>query len=212
VLFSARSRLASFVPARLLLAALLLMVTAGCARPIDRPLEGARPARAAEDGASKVSAAPPTLAAKPAEPAASPTLVVAVVASPSPPVAAVTASPQTVAAASPVPPGRNPILGNLQPGNQAVVPAGTVNIGARITTTAELAEVVLTVNGVPVQPQVTQQDERTWLVAHASGLPAGSYRAHLTARDQHGRAGGFGWQFEVAGLPRASPSARSPVG
>ena len=84
-------------------------------------------------------------------------------------------------------------------------------IGARITASADLTEVVLTLNGVAVQPRVTQQDDHTWLIVHASGLPAGSHRAHLLARDQQGRAGGFGWQFEVAGSPRASPAALSPA-
>jgi hypothetical protein len=192
-----------------LLAALLL---SGCSRPIDRPLEGAAPARAAEAGASQGAAVQPALTASQTERAAPPSPEPAAVASPSPPAAAVVAgpSPAPLATASPVPPGRNPILGQLQPANQAVVPPGPVTIRARVSTTADLAEVVLTLNGAPVQPSVTQQEAGVWFVTYATGLTAGSYRAHLTARDQHGRAGGFGWQFEVAGAPRASPAAISP--
>ena len=177
--------------ARGLLLALTLL--AGCSRPVDRPLEGARPR--SSELSTDIVAAPPTLSS--AQPAPS--------VSPSPLALAITPSPQPAASPSP-PPGRNPIISGLQPARDAVVPPGAVTISARISGASDLTQATLSLNGAPLEASITRQDARTWLVSHAGRLAAGTYQARVVGTDQDGRAGGFRWQFQVAADPAASPT------
>ena len=182
---------------RLLAGMLLGLVTVlGCTRPIDRPLEGARSSVSGD--AARGTGVPPTLA----PPVSTPT-----VPPPSPVV-------RPVPSASPSLTGRNPILSGLLPPPSAVIPPGSVNIGARISASSDLTTVSLNVNGAAVQPQVTTQDPRVWLVAYTGQLGEGRHEVRLNARDQDGRAGGYTWQFEVrpraqlSPVPRAQPTLR----
>lgn len=172
-----------------------LLVVLACTRPIDRPLEGARP-----PGVDAVRAVeiPPTLA---------------------PPVSTATPPPpspvvQAVPSASPSLTGRNPILSGLLPPPSAVVPPGAVTIGARVSGSSELAAATLSVNGAAVQSQITVQEPRVWLVAYTGRLDEGRHEVRLNARDQDGRSGGYTWQFDVrprtqpSPLPRAQPAPR----
>jgi hypothetical protein len=181
----------------LLLASLLVLV--GCSRPVDRPLQGAQPARV--EAASEFSGPPPTLAA-PERASASPLPIIIALASPSP---------------SPALALREPILSALLPAPEALVPPGPVNIGARIAGSVELAEVTLTIDGAAVQPRITMQDGRVWQVAYTISLDSGRHEARLNARDRDGRAGGYRWAFDVQSrqaspipAPKPAPPAPAP--
>ena len=169
-----------------------LALTLSCARPIDRPLEGAPPLRPGEAPSGRGSDVPPTLSAPAPTPIASPPA--AVFASPSP-------SPQPVA--------RNPILGGLIPAPNAQIPAGPVSIGARISASADLASASLVLNGTQVQPQVSAQDARTWLITYTSRLDVGRQVVRLSAADRDGRLGGYTWEFDVQ--PRTTGLLPSPL-
>jgi hypothetical protein len=161
---------------------LVLVLVLACNRSADRPISGAPPVR------SGGGDPPPTLATPLAAPIGEPALVVAL-ASPSP---------------SPALAGRNPILSGLLPPPDAEVPLGPINIGGRVSASSDLVEVVLSLNGIGVQPRITIQDPRTWLISHSSSLQVGKHEARLTAKDRDGRAGGFRWSFIVQ--PAAQPS------
>jgi hypothetical protein len=169
-----------------------LVLTLACSRPLDRPLEGAPPVRGAQPPAPFVEP-PPTLTA----PAYSSDL-------PPPPPAIPMPSPSP----SPALAGRNPILSGLLPAPDALVPPGPVSIGARIVASAELADVVLLLNGSTVQPEVTPRDLTTWVVAYTGRLDIGKHEVRLNAKDREGRAGGYRWQFEVK--PRSQASTPTP--
>lgn len=172
-----------------------LQAVLACSRPIDRPLEGARPL--AGDSGRGVQV-PPTLV-----PPAS-------TATPPPPSPVV----QAVPSASPSLLGRNPILSGLLPAPSAIVPPGAVNVGARISGSSDLVAATLSLDGAAVQPQVTMQDPRVWLVAYTGRLDDGRHEVRLNARDQDGRTGGYTWQFDVrprtlpSPLPRTQPTPR----
>src|SRR5687767_3486482 len=165
----------------------------GCAnRPVDRPREGAQPGRGGASAAFGVDV-PPTVAAPVGSPTVAPPIVIT----------QVTPSP------SPTVPGRNPILSGLLPAPNAIVQPGSVNIGARISGSTEIVAVTVTLDGAQVQPRITQQDPRTWLIAHTAPLDAGRHEVKLNARDSDGRAGGYTWQFDVQPQGRPSPAPRA---
>lgn len=168
-----------------------LALLLACSRPLDRPLEGARPPLAGEGAGSRLIEPPPTLVLATATPTA-PLPIVLPAVSPSP---------------SPALAGRNPILSGLLPAPESQVVPGPVNIGARISASTDLTQVSLTLDGAPVQPRITTQDARTWLVAYTSTLAAGKHEVRVNASDQDGRAGGYRWQFGVQARPEASPAA-----
>jgi hypothetical protein len=155
-----------------------------CSRPVDRPLDGAPPVPYGQLASGRLVEPPPTLSVPGATPGGPPSPTVLAVASPSP-------SPTPVLA------GHNPILSGLLPAPDALVPAGSVNFGARIAGSSDIAEVGLVLDGTPVQPQITQQDARTWLVAYSGKLDVGKHEVRLNAKDRDGRAGGYRWQFDV---------------
>jgi hypothetical protein len=167
-----------------------------CGRPVNRPLDGAPPVSAGEVAAGRLVEPPPTLSVPGVTSGGPPSPVVAILASPSP-------SPTPALA------GHNPILSGLLPAPDALVPAGPVSVGARIAGSTDLAEVGVVLDGAPVQPQITQQDARTWLVGYTGKLDIGKHEVRLNAKDREGRAGGYRWQFDVE--PRANPTQQPAV-
>ena len=169
-----------------------------CSRPLDRPLQGAPPVHG-EISSGLLVEPPPTLTVPGgAAPVPSPMVPVAPTPSPSPALAA-----------------RAPILSGLAPAPDAQVPHGPVSIAARIAGSVELVEVALVLDGAAVQPKITPQDPRTWLVAYTDQLEVGKHAVQLNARDRDGRAGGYRWQFEVQTkqppTPTAQPTAATPA-
>lgn len=176
-------------------ALLLASASLACSRPIDRPREGAQPVPSGPRATPTIDT-PPTLAV-PGSPAPGVPIVIAVSPTPSP-------SPGT---------GRPPIISALQPAADAVVPPGQVTLGARVAGSVELVEVNLSLDGAPLQPQLSQQDARTWTVSLARPFDApAKHTLRISARDREGKVGGFTWSFEVAApgpTPRPSPSPRA---
>ena len=164
-----------------------LVLALACSRPLDRPLDGARPIGAGQ-APSRLVEPPPTVVPPESSLTVPPSPIVIVLGSPSP-------SPATTVA------GRNPILSGLLPAPDALVASGSVNIGARIAASSELSEVVLLLDGAPVQPNVTPQDPKTWHVAYTGKLDVGKHEVRLNAKDSDGRAGGYRWQFDVQDKP-----------
>jgi hypothetical protein len=173
---------------RFLLLGLSLALSVACSRPLDRPLQGARP-KASSEGATLAVEPPPTVSAPLPTPSPSPPPVI-VLASPSP-------SPSIL---------RDPILSGLLPAPNAMVAPGPVNIGARISASTNLTEVVLTLNGQTVEPNITEQSTQVWLIGYTSRLEVGRHEVRLNAKDREGRAGGYRWQFDVQPRPFASAS------
>lgn len=160
---------------------------AACSRPIDRPLEGARPG---PGGTSKTDV-PPTV---------------------SPPNAQ-TREPIVIAASTPPPSpttaGRPPIISGLLPPADAAIAPGQVNLGARVAGSSDLVEVSLWLDNVLLRPQVTQQDTRTWSVSVSHQFEGpGKHSLRISAKDQDGRVGGFQWSFDIGGAAGPSPQAK----
>ena len=171
-----------------------LVMTIACGHPVDRPLEGAPPSGAGQASGNLVDP-PPTVSVPEAIRQGGSAPLVAAAPSPSP---------------SPALAARNPILSGLVPAPDARLPAGSVDIGARVAASAELTEVVLLVDGAAVRPQITPQNPLIWLVAYSGKLDAGTHEVRLTAKDRDGRAGGYRWQFEVE-LPAEPTSTPRPA-
>lgn len=182
--------------------ALLLAACDRTGPPPERPREGARPAIAA--GSSARSGPPPTLA-----PAA------ALRITPTPMPAPTVASPSPVAGLSPVATGPSPspsiypIISNLQPAPGATLPVGDVVIGARVTTSMDLVDLVLILNDEAVPQDVSRPNERVKTVSMVRSLAAGTYDVRVQARDQQGQLGGYRWQFTV-GSGRRQAGATPP--
>ena len=173
----------------LLAAALFLGACDRAGRPpvvaTGRPLEGARPVAAA--GSSAQSGPPPTLAAAAAlrftpTPAPSQTTV------PSPAAVATGPSPS---------PSIYPIFSNLQPAPGATLPVGDVVIGARVTTSLDLVDLVMSLNDEVVPQDVSRPGERVKCVSMVRSLAAGTYEVRIQARDREGQLGEYRWQFTV---------------
>lgn len=175
----------------LLLGALLLAL--GCGRPIDRPLEGAPPVDARASRSLDIEP-PPTLTPPQLAQAVPSPIVIAL---PSP-------SPSPTAAAG----WRIPVMSRLLPIPNTSVPAGNVEIGARVSGSTDLAEVTLLVDGAPVQPEIAAQSPLVWLVSYTGRLSPGRHEVRISARDREGRIGGYRWSFEVEAPAQASPTAR----
>jgi hypothetical protein len=180
----------------IVLAALLLVVA--CApTPLTRPREGAPPSGGTP---SRLADGPP------------PTLVGASVLSqtvtptPEPP----PASPSPVAAASPPgSPGAYPVISGLQPAPGTTLPAGDIVIGARVSASSDLTEVIVTIDGEPVSVDISGPPTRVKVVSMVRAFAQGSHELRVQARDDRGQLGGYRWQFTV-GTPRQSIPTSPP--
>ncbi|MCC6173772.1 MAG: hypothetical protein IT305_00580 [Chloroflexi bacterium] len=186
-----------------LLGVCLLAVAACNAPPAERPREGAPPV-AGGTPVRLAPVAPPTLA-----PAAG--LLQPAVGSPEPSPSAA-ASPSPSAAASPVPsPGLYPVITSIQPSPGSSLPPGGVLIGARVTATSDLVDVVAFLDGEPLQIELGETSARIKAFSLVRDLNPGSHEVRVQARDDQGQLGGYRWQFTVtprSGGPGAAPSPR----
>lgn len=170
-----------------------MLVVAGCTRPTDRPLEGARPGVGTRE---TVRVAAATVEAQPSA-TALPTSVVAVPAG----------SPVVVAAVSPTAIGRGPIISTIQPQANAVVPAGAVTVASRISALSGIAEAILTVDGQAIRPSISG-DALNPTYSTTLSLATGPHQARIQLKDDQGRVGGYSWSFNVGG---ATPATSSPA-
>ena len=180
-----------------LAATLLLCACDLTVRPTgERPREGARPAAAA----AVQSGPPPTLA-----PAA------ALRVTPAPALVQPPTPSPVAAAAGPSPsPSIYPIFSNLQPAPGATLPVGDVVIGARVTTSVDLVDLVLYLNDEPVPQDVSRPGERVKSVSIVRRLAAGIHDVRVQARDQQGQLGGYRWQFTVGSAGRRAGATPPP--
>jgi hypothetical protein len=166
---------------------------AGCTRPVDRPLDGARPGSVASAKDLLVSASPVSVGTTPDAVAS----------------AAPAASPVVAPAPSPTTTGRGPIISTIQPQANANVPAGSVTISARVSAASDITEASIVVDGQATRPTSTG-DARTPTYTLTMNLSAGQHQARIQVRDDQGRLGGYSWTFTVGSLPApaASPSSK----
>ena len=114
-------------------------------------------------------------------------------------------------AAGPSPsPSIYPIISNLQPAPGATLPIGDVVIGARVTTSTDLSDLVLTLNDEVVPQDVSRPGERVKAVSMVRSLAAGTYEVRVQARDQQGQVGGYRWQFTVGSGARRAGATPLP--
>lgn len=176
----------------------LVLMTA-CARPIDRPLSGAPPPTGEPhlDPISQVGA-PPTLAP--------PTQV------PSNPDRTDARNLRLTLTAAPLVAAERLVLRSIQPAPNAEVDAGEVRIAALIQTFGNLATISVTLNGRPVEAEVSVGHERNWMAFFSESLEPGEHDVRVVARDSTGRSGDLEWRFKVLpnGETSASPTA-SPM-
>ena len=196
--------------ARYLVAALGLvaLLAGGCARPPERPLDGARPlegARPGSTGGASAQAGPPPTLASAASLRTTPT--------PAPTATLPLPSPLPVAGAASPSPSVYPIVSNFQPAPGASLPAGDVVVGARVTTSTELVELVVFLNDEPIPQDLSRPSERVRGVSLVRTLAAGAYEVRIQARDRLGQLGEYRWQFNVGDGSRragATPPPRAP--
>jgi hypothetical protein len=106
-------------------------------------------------------------------------------------------------AASPVgSPGLYPIISSMLPAPGATLPPGDVVIGARITGSSNLVDIVAYVDGEAVPVDVGGDAVRTKSVNLVRTLAAGSHEVRIEAHDTRGQLGGYRWQFTVNGSNR----------
>lgn len=197
-------------PARHALAALALLaaLAGGCARPPERPIDGTRPlegARPASAAGSSVQAGPPPTLAPAASLRTTPT--------PAPTAAPPLPSPSPVASGPAASPSVYPIISNFQPAPGASLPVGNVVVGARVTTSTDLVDLVVFLNDEPIPQDVSRRSDRVRSVSLVRTLAAGAYEVRIQARDQLGQLGGYRWQFNVGSGTRqvgATPPPRAP--
>jgi hypothetical protein len=187
-----------------LVVSLLLLIACDYQSP-DRPREGAPPLGASTPG-RMVSLVPPTLA--PASNLALTPTELPFAAAPSP-----MASP-LIALSPAASPGLYPIISSFLPAPGATLPPGDVVIGARITGSSDLADIVAYIDGEAVPVDLGGQTVRIKVVNLVRSLDAGSHEIRMQARDTRGQVGGYRWQFMVSAgraLPRTTVQPLPPL-
>ncbi len=175
--------------------AVVLLLVACDAPPVQRPREGAAPIV----GMTPIrleNLIPPTLA-----PAA--TVTPTLTPPPSPP--ALAASP----AASPGLPGLYPIISGLQPAPGSTLPAGDVVIGARVTGSSDITDVTAIIDGEEIAIDLGGPPVRMKSVSLVRSFGSGTHEIRMQARDERGQVGQYRWQFTI-GTPRQPAIPLSP--
>ena len=169
-----------------------LLVVACTRPPTSRPREGAPPSSLGR----LATEPPPTLA-----PAAG--LVPTAAASDSTATPAPVATPSVSAS-----PGVYPIISNMQPPPGAALPPGDIVIGARVTGSSTLVDVLAFVDGEPFQPSIGNPASRSMVFSFVRQLENGVHEVRIQARDDRGQSGGYRWEFTVGPrqpLPTVTP-------
>jgi len=84
-----------------------------------------------------------------------------------------------------------------------------VVIGARITGSSNLVDIIAYVDGEAFPIEVGGPSVRVKVVNLVRTLGAGSHEVRIQARDDRGQLGGYRWQF-VVGSGRPAPSPIAP--
>ncbi len=177
------------------LALTLALVLSACARAADRPREGAEPVAAGSPASRLLSEPPPTLVPPPS-------LVGTLDYSDPPPTAIPSSGPRAS-------PGIYPIISGIQPPPGAEVQPGEIAIGARVTGSSNLVDVVAFVDGEPFEPSLGSPAGRSLVISFNRQLSPGTHEVRVQARDEQGQMGGYRWQFTVG--PRQAPSVPTRV-
>lgn len=176
--------------------AAVLLLTACSSRPVERPREGAPPAGAITS--SRLEGGPP------------PTLVGARALSFTPTVEAPPSSspsPSPVAASPGLSPGALPVISGLQPAPGATLPAGDVVIGARVSASSDIADVIMYVDGESIPIDMSGPPVRVKMVSVVRSFALGSHELRIQARDDRGQLGGYRWQFTISAARQAAPTS-----
>ncbi|HYU18302.1 MAG TPA: hypothetical protein VEQ11_06360 [Chloroflexota bacterium] len=180
------------------LALTLALVLGACARAADRPREGAEPV-AAGSPASRLLSEPPTTLVPPPSLLGTPTPEPS---SDPPPTPIPSSGPRAS-------PGIYPIISSIQPPPGAELQSGEIAIGARVTGSSNLVDVVAFVDGEPFEPSLGSPAGRSLVISFNRQLSPGTHEVRVQARDEQGQMGGYRWQFTVG--PRQAPSVPTRV-
>ena len=170
-------------------------------RAPERPREGAAPVI----GGTPVrveGGAPPTLASSISfQP--TPTPLVFTTPGSSPP------SPAVLAASPVGSPGLSPVISSLLPAPGATLPPGDIVIGARVTGSSDLSDIIAYIDGEAVTIDLGGPSVRLKVVNLVRSLSIGPHEIRIQVRDKTGQLGGYRWQFTVSPGGRvAEPTAR----
>ncbi len=181
---------------RSLAAALGVALVLGCSPAIERPLSGAQPGQGPTPGSN----VPPTLS--PAD------LHFADLPSPSP---GSGRGASTAPSPSPVVPPGPPVIRSLLPAPDSLLPPDApVTLYAAVEGRgADLANVSLTLDGVPARAVLEQRDPRSWTIAARQDVPEGEHVLHVLVADVAGRTTNYAWKFTVAS-PTPTPEPTEP--
>ena len=109
-------------------------------------------------------------------------------------------------------PGLYPIIGSLLPAPGATLPPGDIVIGARITGSSNLVDIVAYVDGEAFPIEVGGPSIRVKTVNLVRTLGVGPHEVRIQARDDRGQLGGYRWQFMVgSGRSAPTPNAQPTV-
>lgn len=176
--------------------AVLLLLTACASRPLERPREGAPPAGAST--AVRVESGPPPTLVGASSLSFTPTVVAQPLTSPSP-------SPGIANAGGS--PGPLPIISGLQPAPGATLPPGDVVIGARVSASSDLTDVIVYIDGEAVQIDMSGPKVRVKMVSMVRSFALGSHELRIQARDDRGQIGGYRWQFTIGTARQSVPTS-----
>lgn len=99
-----------------------------------------------------------------------------------------------------------PSISNVTPLPNSTAAVGNVNVSATVSSRAKpLRQIVLKIDGNPVQPAVQVRSDHVWIVNFAAPLARGTHTALLQVTDTAGHTTHHSWSFQAEG-PRMAPS------
>ena len=99
-----------------------------------------------------------------------------------------------------------PSISSVTPVANSSTQPGTVSVGATVTSTVKpIKQIVLSIDGAPVQPAVEVRNAKLWVVHFTSEFPRGTHTVRLQVTDTAGRTDQHSWSFQAAG-PRIAPT------
>lgn len=148
----------------------------------------------------------PALPAPTSTPLPSPSLVVQLEPSPTPTRPPLrTPTPVPTATGTPLPQER-PVVRSEEPAPNAQVQAGEVRIRAEVSGLSGLAQVIASLNALPVRAELQERDPQTWVASLTRRLDPGEYEVRLVVMDQQRRMTDHRWRFRVLPEPTPTPT------
>jgi Zn-dependent protease len=90
-------------------------------------------------------------------------------------------------------------FGNLTPADGAIVDVGNIEITAQVSAPREVATATMTLDGSPLEAQLSGTESLTkTLTAQSPGLAQGIHTVIITASTQDGKSASAQWQFRVS--------------